>query len=170
MANVLKCGLKVSEFKLQSCNYVYFRTDNLGGWWNPLSPPSYGLNTITTVLLQSWIWNKITHRGWCAIKQRNQMLLMLITLHFCCCCCCFFLLLFQILHVSKEINITCVRTPMRQMFQLCKLSSWKNCGVISVWEVAMLFPYSIDTSVVFNLVIIHNWTKKLNPFLLLPKI
>ena len=33
---------------------------------------SYELNSITSVLLQWWIWHLMTCEGWCAIKQRNQ--------------------------------------------------------------------------------------------------
>ena len=64
MAKMLDCGLKVSKFKLQLCNYVHFLTNI------PLSP-SYGLNRTTTVLLRK-LWNEITYEGWYAIKQRTQ--------------------------------------------------------------------------------------------------
>ena len=32
----------------------------------------YGLNSITTVLLQKWLWHWIIHKRWSANKQRNQ--------------------------------------------------------------------------------------------------
>ena len=48
MANVLDCEIDISEFEFQSNKYVYFRTNSL---INPLIPPSYGLNSTTTVLL-----------------------------------------------------------------------------------------------------------------------
>ena len=35
-------------------------------------PPSYGLNSTTTVLLREWLWHWITYKGWYAIKQRNR--------------------------------------------------------------------------------------------------
>ena len=34
--------------------------------------PSYGLNSITFMLLQEWLWHSLTLEGWCAIKQRNR--------------------------------------------------------------------------------------------------
>ena len=40
--------------------------------YEPPYPPSYGLNSTTTVLLGEWIWHWITYKGWYAIKQRNQ--------------------------------------------------------------------------------------------------
>ena len=35
-------------------------------------PPSYWLNSTTTVLQEGWIWHWITRQGWYAIKQSNQ--------------------------------------------------------------------------------------------------
>ena len=43
--------------------------------WDRYEPPyplSCWLNTIAAVLLQWWLWFYITHKGWYAIKQRNQ--------------------------------------------------------------------------------------------------
>ena len=40
--------------------------------YEPPNPPSYRLNSTTTVLLEGWLWHQITYKGWCAIKQRNQ--------------------------------------------------------------------------------------------------
>ena len=40
--------------------------------YEPLYPPSYGLNSTATVLLEQWLLHYITYKGWCAIKQRNQ--------------------------------------------------------------------------------------------------
>ena len=47
---------------------------SLGKGMNPAYPPSYGLNSITTVLLETWLWDEITYKGWYAIKtkQLNQ--------------------------------------------------------------------------------------------------
>ena len=50
MAKVLDYIFGVSEFDLQSLNYVYFRNNTVEKGMNP--PPNYGLNNITTVLLQ----------------------------------------------------------------------------------------------------------------------
>ena len=36
MANMLECDFVVSEFELQSCYYVHFRTNNLGKGINSL--------------------------------------------------------------------------------------------------------------------------------------
>ena len=36
MAKVLDCGLEVSEFELQSCYYVHFRTNTFEKAMNPL--------------------------------------------------------------------------------------------------------------------------------------
>ena len=44
----------------------------MGGRYVPPYPPSYGLNSTTTVLLGEWLWRQITYEGWYAIKQRNQ--------------------------------------------------------------------------------------------------
>ena len=50
MAKVLDCNLKVSEFELQACYYVHFRTNTLGEGINPfLSPLAIG--EIETLLL-----------------------------------------------------------------------------------------------------------------------
>ena len=53
--------------------YVHFRTNTLGKSMNPLTPSSYGLNSITAVLLQGWLWYQITHKSWYALKQRNTV-------------------------------------------------------------------------------------------------
>ena len=71
-ANVLNRDILVSEFELQSCYYIHFRTNIHGKGMNLLFPLSYGLNSSTTVILQGWIWHKITHKGWYAIKLRKQ--------------------------------------------------------------------------------------------------
>ena len=41
--------------------------------WTSLSL-SYELNSTTTVLLQRWLWNQITHEGRHTIEQRNQII------------------------------------------------------------------------------------------------
>ena len=42
MAKVLDCGAEVSEFELQSRNYVHFRTNTFGKGMNPFILPSVG--------------------------------------------------------------------------------------------------------------------------------
>ena len=43
MAKELDWGLKVSEFKFQSCCYVHFRTNIFWKVTKPLTPPAMGL-------------------------------------------------------------------------------------------------------------------------------
>ena len=43
----------------------------LGKGMNSLIPFSYGLNRITVVLLQGWLYDWIIHESWYAIKQRK---------------------------------------------------------------------------------------------------
>ena len=63
MANVQDCDTIVSEFELQSSDYVYFGTNTFGKGLNTLKSPhthlSYGLSNITTVLLQEMTLAKI---------------------------------------------------------------------------------------------------------------
>ena len=77
VANMLDCNITESEFKLQTHYYNHFWINTLGKGMNLLILPSYGLNSTLTVLLQRWLWDWITHKGWYAIKQRNQSNLML---------------------------------------------------------------------------------------------
>ena len=49
MVKVLDCGI-ISKFKFQAHYYVRFWTNTLGERHEPPYPPSYGLNSITTVL------------------------------------------------------------------------------------------------------------------------
>ena len=51
MVKAMDCETVVSEFVLQSRYYVHFRENTLGKGMNPTYPPSYGLNSSTTVLL-----------------------------------------------------------------------------------------------------------------------
>ena len=58
MGKMLDYDLKVREFKLQSWYYVHFTNNILGKDMNPvITPASYGLNSLTAVLLQEWIWH-----------------------------------------------------------------------------------------------------------------
>ena len=47
----MDCEIVVREFELQSRYYVHFQANTLGKGMNPTHPPSYGLNSTTTVLL-----------------------------------------------------------------------------------------------------------------------
>ena len=51
MVEAMDGGIVVSEFVLQSRYYVHFRANTLGKGMNPPYPPSYWLNSTTTVLL-----------------------------------------------------------------------------------------------------------------------
>ena len=57
MVKAMDCGIVVSEIVLQSRYYVHFRANTLGKSMNPPYPPSYGLNSTTTVLLGEWLWH-----------------------------------------------------------------------------------------------------------------
>ena len=50
VVKAMDCGIVVREFVLQSRDYIHFRANTFGNGMNPLSP-SYGLNSITIVLL-----------------------------------------------------------------------------------------------------------------------
>ena len=56
--NALDCGIVVSEFKLQPCYNVHFKTNTLGKGMTPpfIASASYGLNSTTAVLSQGLIW------------------------------------------------------------------------------------------------------------------
>ena len=70
MVEALDYEIVVSMFELQSRYYVHFRIIPLRKVWTPY-PPSYGLNSTTTVLLEGWILYYITQEGWYAIKQQS---------------------------------------------------------------------------------------------------
>ena len=57
MVKAMDCGIVVREFVLQSRYYVHFWTNTLGKGMNPTYPPSYGLNSTTTVLLREYLWH-----------------------------------------------------------------------------------------------------------------
>ena len=58
MVKAMDCRIVVSEFVLQSRYFVHFRANTLGKErYEPLYPPSYGLNSTTTVLLREWLWH-----------------------------------------------------------------------------------------------------------------
>ena len=72
MVKAMDCRIVVREFEPQLRYYIHFRTNTLGKGMALSYPPSYGLNSTTTVLLEGWVWHWITHKGWYDIKQRNQ--------------------------------------------------------------------------------------------------
>ena len=51
--------------------YIYYFQ-----FWKGMNPltPSCGLNSITAILLQGWLWQWITHDGWYAIKENKTEL------------------------------------------------------------------------------------------------
>ena len=49
MVKAMDCGIVVCEFVFQSRYYVHFRANTLGKGMNPPNPPSYRLNSTTTV-------------------------------------------------------------------------------------------------------------------------
>ena len=51
MANMLDCDIVICEFKLWSHYNIHFWTNIFGKHDSPY-PPNYGLNSITSVLLQ----------------------------------------------------------------------------------------------------------------------
>ena len=57
MVKAMDCGIVVREFVLQSRYYVHFRANILGKGIEPPYPPSYGLNSTSTVLLGEWLWH-----------------------------------------------------------------------------------------------------------------
>ena len=52
MVKAMDCRIVVREFVLQSRYDGYFRAR-----YEPPYPPSYGLNSNTTVLLWKWLWH-----------------------------------------------------------------------------------------------------------------
>ena len=60
MATVIDCSLEASEFELFSCYYVHFRTNTLGDGIVTPYPSSDGLNSVTAVFPEGWLWPKKT--------------------------------------------------------------------------------------------------------------
>ena len=57
MVKTMVCEIVAREFKLRSRYYVHFQTNTLGKGMNPHYPPSYGLNSTTTILLGERLWH-----------------------------------------------------------------------------------------------------------------
>ena len=57
MVKAMDCRIVVSKFEFQLRYYVHFRT-NKYSWerYEPPYPPTYGLNSTTTLLLGEWLW------------------------------------------------------------------------------------------------------------------
>ena len=72
VANILDCDIVESSNSSHAIAFI-FELIPLGRVWTPIiPPPSYRLNSTTSVLLQGWLWHQITHKGWYVIKQSNQ--------------------------------------------------------------------------------------------------
>ena len=46
----------ISQFKLQSCYYLHFQTNNPWEIYEPLYSSNYSLNSTTIIVLQRWLW------------------------------------------------------------------------------------------------------------------
>ena len=57
MVKAMDCGIVVSEFVLQLRYYLHFQANTLGEKYEHPYPPSYGLNSTTTVILGEWVWH-----------------------------------------------------------------------------------------------------------------
>ena len=57
MAKELDSDIVVSEFELQLCYCIHFRTNTLGEKYEPLYLCSSGLYSTFAVLLQEWLWH-----------------------------------------------------------------------------------------------------------------
>ena len=55
----MDCGTVVSEFVLLCSFSGKYPQER----YEPLYPPSYGLNSTTTVLLEGWLWHYIAYQG-----------------------------------------------------------------------------------------------------------
>ena len=73
MVKILDCSLEVNEFELYLRYNIPFQINPLTRGIEPsYSVSSYGLNSITAVLLQGYIRHYITHEDWYSIKTRSQ--------------------------------------------------------------------------------------------------
>ena len=65
----------VRDFKLKSCYYENFRTNTLEKGMNTLIPTSYGLKSITAVLLYRWLWHCVHFQTIALRKGMNPLIL-----------------------------------------------------------------------------------------------
>ena len=76
VAILLDCDILVNEFELQLWYCIHFWTNTLGKGMSSLIPlPSYELNNTSTILLQKWLWNWITHKDWYTKENKPNSLL-----------------------------------------------------------------------------------------------
>ena len=57
MVKAMDFGIVVYDLEIQSRYYVHFQTNTFEKHMNPLNHASYGFNSITIVLLESWLWH-----------------------------------------------------------------------------------------------------------------
>ena len=62
-----------SRCRSKLCHYVYFRTNTYAIGMKSKYFPSYGLNSMTAVLLQGWLSYQIFHKGWYAKKKNPEL-------------------------------------------------------------------------------------------------
>ena len=62
------------EFEQQSYYFVHFRANILGKYINSFIQTRYGLSSITTVLVQEWLWHQIIQAGCYAIIPNHGSL------------------------------------------------------------------------------------------------
>ena len=56
VSNMLNCDMAVSNFELQSCYNIHFRTNIRKKGMKPLTP-QFWVKSTAAVLLQGWLWN-----------------------------------------------------------------------------------------------------------------
>ena len=73
MADVLECEIAISEYELQSVDYVHFRTQSLGYRRNHrISIPNYGLNSTTNFFEKDGFGIKWTMKVDMPLKERDR--------------------------------------------------------------------------------------------------
>ena len=70
MDNVLVCEIVIIEFQLHY--YVPFQTNTLIKGMNSFILLCFCLISTTTIFWQEWLWYKLTHDGYYAIKQKTE--------------------------------------------------------------------------------------------------
>ena len=54
---VLDSNIQISKFEPQLRYYIHFQINTLEIDINSITPPSYGLNSISSFLRQGWLWH-----------------------------------------------------------------------------------------------------------------